>query len=47
MFLYPTRTKINQNGKKFTYTSIKQLNDDQIWNVVAIQSDLGDGLNRH
>ena len=44
-FLYPILTKITQDGKNPTYTSIKQLRDELISNIVAVYSDLGDGKN--
>ena len=44
-FLYPILTKITQGGKNPTYTSIKQLRDELIPNIVAVYSDLGDGKN--
>ena len=47
MFVHPTLTKIAKDGENQTYTSIKQLKDELISNVVAVPSYLGDGSDVH
>ena len=47
MCIYPTLTKIAQDGGNPAYTSINLLRDELVSNAASVPSDLGDRLNEH